>query len=62
MEFQCLAASATWSCGIRRMVVWHPPHDCVAFATRQRGIRRTTAWQKPHCSLTLLVDYFKPYF
>ena len=57
------------SCGIRRIIVWLPPHRRVASAASSCGIRRIVVWLPPHkiflvfrCSLTLLVDYFKPYF
>jgi len=62
-------AFAASSCGFRRIVVWLPPHRRVAFAASSYGFRRIVVWLPPlkiflvfRCSLTLLVDYFKPYF
>ena len=50
-------------------VVWLPPYRRVASAASSCGFRRIVMWLPPLkiflvflCSLTLLVDYFKPYF
>ena len=42
-------------CGNRHTIMRQPPRNHAAFATLLRGVCHK-------CSLTLLVDYFKPYF
>ena len=41
-------------CGNRHTIMRQPPRNHAAFATRLRGVCHK-------CSLTLWVDYFKPY-
>ena len=59
--FKMLRTKSSTLCD-RRIVGWQPPHCWVATATLLDGDRHTVGWRPPHCSLTLLVDYFKPYF
>ena len=56
-------------CDGRHPTVWRSSSNSVAVAIQQCGGSHPTIWQLPQqrvsgrdCSLTLLVDYFKPYF
>ena len=66
---RCCVATAVLLDGYRHIAGWLPPHCWMATATLLDGYRHTIGWLPPHCSLpvaqcslTLLVDYFKPYF